>query len=95
MPAWAPTACPDSEGFAPPRPFDLCLSHLPQSYGASVREYVEFGLINGYFIDGNLWIARDDLEPWLQDAGHSSHDPADPAYIAPERLYDHDRAATA
>jgi hypothetical protein len=82
---------PDPEGATPPRPFDLRLEWMPDHYAASISRYVVAGLLDGASIAGRLWVERAQLEQLLRDLGHSSFDPADPFYIDPGSIFDHDR----
>lgn len=93
VPARHPTACVDDEGTVPPEPFDLLLALLPTSYQAGVLALVNEGFLDAYLASGRHWIKRADLEDWLRDDGHSTFDPTDPAYIAPNMVINHDQFA--
>ncbi|WP_426265142.1 hypothetical protein [Sphingomonas sp. PWP1-2] len=82
MPPPHPMACVDHEAGVAPPPFDLLVSLLPPLYRAGVHALVDAGFIDAYVAGGRHWIKRVDLEDWLSDDGHTTYDPADPAYIA-------------
>lgn len=71
----------DPEGCWPPLPFDLRLSWLSRAYGASVKAWIECGLLDGAFVAGEWWVERRALEHVVRDAGYSTFDETGPAYI--------------
>ncbi len=76
----------DPEGCWPPLPFDLRLSWLPRPYGASVRAWIECGLLDGAFVAGEWWVERRALEHIVREAGFSTFVAADPAYVPGDLL---------
>lgn len=71
----------DQEGCWPPLPFDMRLDWLPRPYGASVRVWIECGLLDGALVAGEWWVERRALEHLAREVGHSTFDETDPAYI--------------
>jgi hypothetical protein len=72
---------PQDEDFNVEPAFDIDLAWLRPAYAASIREYIEAGLLPGRFAGGRLNTMRDQLEPWLNEIGHSSNDLDDHAFI--------------